>query len=297
VKKPQFKLDSEFMKLLPPQTADERKKLRELLKTEGCRDPLIVWMEEDLLVDGHNRYAICEEEGIAYEVKFVSFTSREHVKFWMLQTQFGRRNVVDKSRTYLLGQWVKLEASTRDGRSKLIAAATVAKEAGVSERTARRAADLTDAVDKIAGDDVAKRQKVLTSGKSAADIIVQAKLCERHQRVGPPPARFPCADCAEARGERTPHRKYHPAKPAVHDPVKDDMQLLLNAFRTVKRVGLKLVKGKAGAAFMRLARSYNLPIVFVERGQAPKLEQVATWPMLDRFLEMVETLKKCNIND
>ncbi len=44
---------------IDPLTEDEYAALERSLLSEGCRDALVLW--GDLLVDGHNRYAICRK--------------------------------------------------------------------------------------------------------------------------------------------------------------------------------------------------------------------------------------------
>ena len=49
-------------KLLPPK---QRTRLVERsLLAEGCRDALVLW--GDVLVDGHNRYGICQQHGLPF---------------------------------------------------------------------------------------------------------------------------------------------------------------------------------------------------------------------------------------
>jgi hypothetical protein len=49
---------------IDPLTEDEYAALERSLLAEGCRDALVLW--GDLLVDGHNRYAICQKHGIPF---------------------------------------------------------------------------------------------------------------------------------------------------------------------------------------------------------------------------------------
>lgn len=86
-----MKIDNEFKTLIPALTADERKGLEESLKTEGCRDALVLW--GDTLVDGHNRYEICTQYGIPFQTVQKDFDSRGDVIQWIILNQFGRRNL------------------------------------------------------------------------------------------------------------------------------------------------------------------------------------------------------------
>jgi len=49
---------------IDPLTASEYAALERSLLAEGCRDALVLW--NDVLIDGHNRYAICRQHGIEF---------------------------------------------------------------------------------------------------------------------------------------------------------------------------------------------------------------------------------------
>lgn len=86
-----IRIDNEFQSLIPPLTADEFKGLEESILKEGCRDKLILW--GDILIDGHNRYSICQKHGIPFQTMQKDFASRDDVLLWMIDTQFSRRNL------------------------------------------------------------------------------------------------------------------------------------------------------------------------------------------------------------
>lgn len=52
-------IDSEFEVLLPKLADSEYEGLKEDIKKHGCRDPVIVWKDHNIIVDGHHRYKIC----------------------------------------------------------------------------------------------------------------------------------------------------------------------------------------------------------------------------------------------
>lgn len=91
-------IDPEFESLIPPQTDEENMALEESLLREGCRDALVVWKDHNILVDGHNRYAICKRHGLSYAVREREFASREDVVVWMVQNQLARRNIAPFTR-------------------------------------------------------------------------------------------------------------------------------------------------------------------------------------------------------
>ncbi len=85
---------------IDPLTADEHDALQRSLLTEGCRDALVLW--GDVLVDGHNRYGICQKHGIPFQtLQSTQFTSLEDVHLWMIDQHLGRRSVSDFQRGVL----------------------------------------------------------------------------------------------------------------------------------------------------------------------------------------------------
>ena len=57
-------VDPEFRDLIPPLNEEELKLLEESLVADGCESPLTVW--NGVIVDGHNRYAICRKHDIPF---------------------------------------------------------------------------------------------------------------------------------------------------------------------------------------------------------------------------------------
>ena len=57
-------VDPEFKKLTFPLTADEYARLEKSILEEGCRDPLVIWKWNSVILDGHNRYEICTKHNI-----------------------------------------------------------------------------------------------------------------------------------------------------------------------------------------------------------------------------------------
>jgi len=60
-------IDKEFRTLIPPLSTEERAQLEKNLASDGCRDPLVIWQEQGILIDGHNRLEICHALGIEYQ--------------------------------------------------------------------------------------------------------------------------------------------------------------------------------------------------------------------------------------
>tara|TARA_R110000868_G_scaffold116620_1_gene310242 strand:+ start:1713 stop:2975 length:1263 start_codon:yes stop_codon:yes gene_type:complete len=94
-----LKIDKEFKSLIPPLGREELLQLEENIKQDGCRDPLVVW--GDILVDGHNRFDICTRNEIKFKTVSHKFNDRTEAIIWIIDNQFGRRNLADIDRIAL----------------------------------------------------------------------------------------------------------------------------------------------------------------------------------------------------
>jgi N6-adenosine-specific RNA methylase IME4 len=92
-------IDSEFKALIPPLAPEELAQLEANILADGCRDPLVTW--QGILIDGHNRFAICSKHGLTFETVEMEFVDRSHAKEWIIRNQFGRRNLLPYIRTKL----------------------------------------------------------------------------------------------------------------------------------------------------------------------------------------------------
>jgi len=101
-------IDPEIKALIPTLKPDERAKLRESIKNEGCRDPLVIWKGHDILLDGHNRYEICQELGQTFQVVEREFPDKDRAMLWILKNQLGRRNLSEIQFMLLVGREYEL---------------------------------------------------------------------------------------------------------------------------------------------------------------------------------------------
>ncbi|MBC5784627.1 plasmid replication/partition related protein [Ramlibacter sp. USB13] len=93
-------VNEELQAYIDPLTPDEYRALERSILAEGCRDALVLW--GDLLVDGHNRYAICRKHGLPFQtVQSTRFQSMEDVHLWMIDQHLGRRSLSDFQRGVL----------------------------------------------------------------------------------------------------------------------------------------------------------------------------------------------------
>ena len=93
-------VDPELESVAPPLAESELEILKEDILANGCQIPLIVWGET--IVDGHNRYRICKEEGIPFGIEQMEFENLTAAKLWIVRNQLGRRNLTEFQRCELI---------------------------------------------------------------------------------------------------------------------------------------------------------------------------------------------------
>lgn len=113
-----FTLDDEFKNLLPRLNPKDYRELEKSIRKDGCRDPLVVWDQENILIDGYNRYEICDKHNGRFDIVRLPFKSREEAMFWMISNQISRRNM-NKF------QWAEVALKFKD---------TIAEEAKKNQR-------------------------------------------------------------------------------------------------------------------------------------------------------------------
>lgn len=93
-------VNEELKAYIDPLTSEEEEALERSILVEGCRDALVLW--GDVLVDGHNRYRICQKHGLPFQtVQNPRFRSMEDVHLWMIDQHLGRRSISDFQRGVL----------------------------------------------------------------------------------------------------------------------------------------------------------------------------------------------------
>lgn len=199
-------IDEEFKSLCPPLAKDELAKLRENIARHGCHSPLIVWEGTGLLLDGHNRYAICTELGIEFEIHAIPMDSREDACNYIIDNQLGRRNLNEEQASYLRGKRYHTEKRSRAGApegntskagktkhqwgqtvpidSDSKTSEKIGKDLGLSGRTIRRDAQFATAVDEIAKNVGEEARQTILSGDapvSKETVVAIAKLPAEEQ--------------------------------------------------------------------------------------------------------------------
>jgi hypothetical protein len=153
----EIRIDEEFKMLLPNLAAEEKAALEKSILSEGCREPLVIW--DGMLIDGHNRYEICQRNEIKFNVVARRFDDKHAAMDWIDQNQLGRRNLSPDAFRLALGRRynrtkkTKAEAGAKGGASKgqidpcLPTAERLGKEHAVSEKTVKRAGKFAEEVE------------------------------------------------------------------------------------------------------------------------------------------------------
>jgi hypothetical protein len=194
------KIDPEIAGLLPPLSPEELLQLETSLREkDGCRDALVVWTETGILLDGHNRLAICEKYNIRYHTHHLHFPSRAAAIQWVIDNQLGRRNLTDERRAYYRGQEYLNQRKPHGGQvpggsdqsdhslpKEGKTAERVAEKHGVGPATVRRDAAFAQAVDVIGATDPQRKEEILAgrSGQTRGQVVAEAR--PRAPRVARP---------------------------------------------------------------------------------------------------------------
>lgn len=148
-----LKTSEEFVTLLPHLTDEESAKLEQSLKLYGCRDAITIWKEQQVIIDGHNRYEFCQKNNIEFKTEEFSFASKDDVKLWMLRNQLSRRNINTFHRTRAQLQITDLEnkqkSESEQSESEKESNDESAKSKNVINQVATEAGVTTDMVRKV----------------------------------------------------------------------------------------------------------------------------------------------------
>jgi hypothetical protein len=181
-------IDPEFAGLCSALTPEESANLEASIASDGCRDEIVVWANhKDTILDGHNRYEICDRLGKPFKTTALRFDTREECVEWIVSNQLGRRNLSDEQKSYLRGKRYQSEKRADGGHGDQksegkscppITAERLADEFDVSPRTMKNDAAFAEAVDEIAEKQGPEAKAAILAGESLgkAATIKAAKL-------------------------------------------------------------------------------------------------------------------------
>lgn len=192
---PQIRIDPEFQNKIPPLTEAEFNQLEENILNAGrIYEPIAVWEQTGIIVDGHNRYKILLKHAakgnkIKHEIRLMPFADKWEAFDWMYKNQLGRRNLTDEQKTYILGKLYEARKHVRGGQagnqnaSKRSAQSEhsvigrisdqIGKEQGVGKETVKRAGAFAKGIDVIRKVDSELADKILTGQLDVPKVAVQ----------------------------------------------------------------------------------------------------------------------------
>ena len=196
-------IDPEFRDLIPPLNEEELKLLEASIVADGCESPLIVW--NGVIVDGHNRYAVCRKHEIPFAIQEKDFSSRDDAMLWMLRNQLGRRNLNSYQRVELVLKFEPLVKNAAEQRMMAGKAANpvptlaqgqtkgktrdhLSEAAGVSHGTFAKAKKLVQSADEETKREL--RAGKVTVNRAYTELLEkehegETKICERCKQEKP----------------------------------------------------------------------------------------------------------------
>ncbi len=162
----ELKVDPDFANLIPPLQENELSMLTESILANGCEMPLVVC--HGVIVDGHNRYRICHENGVPFAIEEKEFDSREAAEVWIVRNQLGRRNLSDFQRCELvLPLEERLKAEAQAAKKRAISISRRGEnDFEMVQNSAPSQNKTRDALSKLAGvshDTLGKAKKIMES--------------------------------------------------------------------------------------------------------------------------------------
>jgi len=187
-----IRIDPEFKALIPPLTAEEYAGLEESIVREGCRDALVVW--NNTLIDGHNRYEICQKHGIPFETREIELDDHDAAIMWIIMNQFSRRNLPAYERARLalrlkpvIAERAKEKETSHTGQgyqksdNPVHTAKELARAAGVSHDTIHKVETIeAKADDKLKADIMSGKTSI---NQAYQQVKRQEKIDEVYRRI------------------------------------------------------------------------------------------------------------------
>lgn len=103
----ELKINPELKDFIPPLSGEEKKQLEDSLLKYGYKGaPIYIW--NDYIVDGHNRYELCKKHNIEFPVEELILGDDAtiiDVMEWMINTQLGRRNLPPAQRLAVMDKF------------------------------------------------------------------------------------------------------------------------------------------------------------------------------------------------
>lgn len=179
----EIKIKAEFRDLIPPLSEGELAGLEENIIANGCEHPIKLW--NGYIVDGHNRYSICQKHGISFKTEKLLKETESQVFLWIIDNQLDRRNISIYSRGLLTLR--KKEELAEESEKRMKAGVSIdpganspqgrtldilAKESGVGSNSLKRISK----IEKFASKE--DKKALETGNKSINDVYTRVRMIE-----------------------------------------------------------------------------------------------------------------------
>jgi hypothetical protein len=179
-KLPKITIDEQFKSLLPALDEQTYAMLEASLLENGCMHPLVLW--NGILIDGHNRYEICQKHEIPFATVEKEFGGRDEALIWIITTQVSRRNLTPIQLSYFRGlhyradkriitneagrnqyeQTYEVDVQNEQQPKNQTTADHLAGQYNVSYMTIRRDAEVSVAIDAIGANSPEAKREILS---------------------------------------------------------------------------------------------------------------------------------------
>lgn len=188
-----LKIDPEFRDKIPPMPVEDFEGLKaDILRDGYVRDPLVVWEEENILLDGHHRWRVIQEHPeLPYTIDYKSFPDRWAAIAWICANQLHKHNLSEVERAMLIAEEHEATqksqggdrrssefSNDQNGHLKGRVRTAIAKEHGIGEGSVQRAVEMKRGIDKAAEVDPDFKRDVLSGVVKAkkSDLAAIRKL-------------------------------------------------------------------------------------------------------------------------
>lgn len=158
-----LKIDKGFEKLIPPLQDTEFSGLTKSILKYGCQEPIEIW--NNTIIDGHNRHKICKANNIPFEVREMDFSDRSEALVYIIEKQFGRRNLLPFQRSELaLKMKNVIQAKAKEKQAEFHGNQY---KSGLLQKSDKVQIHTDDELSKLAGvsrDTIRKAEKIIVEG-------------------------------------------------------------------------------------------------------------------------------------
>lgn len=190
-----LKIDPEFRDKIPPMPVEDFEGLKaDILRDGYVRDPLVVWDEENILLDGHHRWKVIQEHPeLPYTIDHKSFPDRWAAIAWICANQLHKHNMNEIQRAKLIQEQndAMMKSHGGDRKSEQVEKSSdenhllknttrkkIAEEHGITEWEVQKSVEMGRGIDKAAEVDPDFKRDVLSGVVKAkkSDLAAIRKL-------------------------------------------------------------------------------------------------------------------------